>query len=376
MIAGDAGKKLRHFMDGLRPTLRRDVILMRLASYDEATTCAFQAEKALRDIDFEMQRKRHQTQSSSQPQKKILRATEAVGATEAPRCFVCGQEGHKAVDCPKNTGPTTGQAYVMHAEEAEAGQDSTLITGRIYILDVATHSLLDSGATHLFISESFVKRLGIIPVAMDSVFRVSIPSGDQMFASQIVKRLELRLQKYMVHPDLIVLSLPEFDIILGMDWLSCHGAVIDFRQKSVSVRPPIGKPFVFAAARHQQMPHVISCLCARKLMRRGFQTFLASIVSMAEPDSQRLEDIDVVREFSSVFPDDVAGIPQDREVDFSIELMLGTVPISKVPYRLSPAEIKELKDQIQDLLDKCFIILRFSPWVAPNIFVKKMDDNI
>ncbi|XP_073279536.1 uncharacterized protein [Primulina huaijiensis] len=67
IIAKDADQKLRHFMDGLRPTLRRDVTLMRLTSYDEATSCAFQAEQALRDIDIEMHRKRHQTQSSSQP---------------------------------------------------------------------------------------------------------------------------------------------------------------------------------------------------------------------------------------------------------------------------------------------------------------------
>ncbi|XP_073031312.1 uncharacterized protein [Primulina eburnea] len=224
--------------------------------------------------------------------------------------------------------------------------------GRILIAGVATHALLDSGATHSFISESFVKRLWIIPVMMDLGFRVSIPSGDQMFTSQMVRGLELRLQQKTVHANLIVLPLPEFDIILGMDWLSSHGAVIDFRHTSVSVRPPSGKPFVFEAAGHQQFPHVISYMCARKFIKRGCQAFLASIVSVAEPVSQKLEDIDVASEFSSVFHGDVSGIPPDREVEFSIELMPGTMPISKAPYRLAPAEMKELKDQIQDLLDK------------------------
>ncbi|XP_073017946.1 uncharacterized protein [Primulina eburnea] len=407
MIAGDAAQKLRHFIDGLRPTLRRDVMLMRPASYDEATACAFQAEQALRDIDYEMHRKRQQSQSSSQPQKRQFsgpprqqgqqrpqghgrrpqqqqqqRPPQAPGAPKPVdgqpcpqcsrfhfdecrwgtfKCFVCGQEGHKAADCPKNKGPTTGRAYVMHAEEAEAAPDSTLITGRIYIAGVATHALLDSGATHSFISESFVKRLGIIPVAMDLGFRVSIPSGDQMFTSRIVRGLELTLQQKTVQADLIVLPLPEFDIILGMDWLSSHGAVIDFRQRSVSIRPPSGKPFVFEAARHHQFPLVISCMCARKLIKRGCQAFLASVVSVSVPVSQRLEDVDVVSEFSSVFPDDVSGIPPDREVEFSIELMPETIPISKASYRLAPAEMKELKDQIQDLLDKGFIRPSFSP---------------
>ncbi|XP_075487889.1 uncharacterized protein LOC142527061 [Primulina tabacum] len=347
-----------HFLDGLRPTLRRDVMLMRPASYDEATAYAFQAEQALRDIDFEMQRKRHQTQPSAQPQKKRFIGPSRQQGQQKPqgqhrgpgqqrppqapgvpiqeggppckqcnkyhygkcmwgtyRCFVCKQEGHKAAACPQSKGPTTGRAYVMHAEEAEATPDSTLITGRICIAGVATHALLDSGATHSFISESFVKRLGIIPVAMDLDFRVSIPSGDQMFTSRIVRRLELRLQQKAVQADMIVLPLPESDIILGMDWLASHGVVIDFRQRSVSVRPSNGKPFVFEATRHQRFPHVISCMCARKLIKRGCQAFLASIVSVAEPVSQRLEDIVVpfLDQFVIVFIDDILIYLKSRE---------------------------------------------------------------
>ncbi|XP_075515827.1 uncharacterized protein LOC142550634 [Primulina tabacum] len=161
-----------------------------------------------------------------------------------------------------------------------------------------------------------------------------------------------------------------------MDWLSLNGAVINFRQRSVSVQPPSGKPFIFEAARHQQFPHVITCMCARKLMKIGCQTFLASIVSLSEPVDQRLEDVVVVREFSSVFPDDVSGIPPDRKVDFYIELMLGTFPIYKAPNRLAPAEIKELKDQIQDLLDKGFIRPRLSPWGTLVLFVEKKDGSM
>ncbi|XP_073290263.1 uncharacterized protein [Primulina huaijiensis] len=179
---------------------------------------------------------------------------------------------------------------------------------------------------------------------MDLGFRVWIPSGDQMFTSQIVKRLDLRLQKNTVQADLILLPLLEFDIILGMDWLSSNRAATDFRR-----------------SRTQQMPHVSSFMCARKLMRRGCHSFLASIVTVTEPLSQRLEDVEMVRDFPSVFSDDVSGIPPDREVDYSIELMSSTMPISKAPYRLAPAEMKELNDQIQDLLYKGFIRPSFSP---------------
>ncbi|XP_073304588.1 uncharacterized protein [Primulina huaijiensis] len=323
MIAKDADQKLRHFLDGLRPTLHRDVMLMRPAGYDEGQKQGqqkpqgkFRRPQQQRPPQVPGAPKPDDRQPGSQGNKfhvgRCLLGTF--------RCFVCGQEGHKVANCQKNTCSTTGRAYVMHAEETDADPDSTLITGRIYITGVATHALLDSGATHYFMSESFVKRLGIIPEAMDLGFRVSIPSGDQMFTSRIMRGLELRLKQKAV-------------------------------QRSVSVRPPSGKPFVFEEARHQQMSHVISCMCARKLINRGCQEFLASIVSVIEPVSQRLEDVDVVSEFSGVLPDDVSGIPPDSEVDFSIEIMPGTVPISKTPYRLAPTEMKELKYQIQDLLD-------------------------
>ncbi|XP_073033776.1 uncharacterized protein [Primulina eburnea] len=68
-----------------------------------------------------------------------------------------------------------------------------------------------------------------------------------------------------------------------MNWLSSNGAVIDIRQRSLFVPPPRGKPFISEEARHQQIPHIISRICARKLMRRGYQEVLDSIVTASEP---------------------------------------------------------------------------------------------
>ena len=87
-------------------------------------------------------------------------------------------------------------------------------------------------------------------------------------------------------------------------------------------------------------------------------------------------DIPVAREFPDVFPKDLPGLPPVREIDFSIELLPGTMPISQAPYRMAPAELKELKTQLQELVDKGFIRPSMSPWGAPVLFVKKKDGVI
>ena len=85
------------------------------------------------------------------------------------------------------------------------------------------------------------------------------------------------------------------------------------------------------------------------------------------------ENVSVVRDFLDVFPDDLPGLPQGREIDFPIDLVPGIAPISLPPYRMAPAELKELKTQLQELVDKGFISPSISPWGAPVLFVKKKD---
>jgi hypothetical protein len=84
----------------------------------------------------------------------------------------------------------------------------------------------------------------------------------------------------------------------------------------------------------------------------------------------------VVCEFPDVFPEDLPGLPPERDVEFVIELKPGTAPISKRSYRMSPNELAELKTQLKDLLEKGFIRPSSSPWGCPAIFVKKKDQTL
>ena len=84
----------------------------------------------------------------------------------------------------------------------------------------------------------------------------------------------------------------------------------------------------------------------------------------------------VVWEFGDVFPDELPGLPSQRNVDFIIELHLGTSPISMTPHRMASVKLQELKVQIQELLDKGFIRPSTSPCGAPVLFAKKKDKTL
>nr|GFD21722.1 putative reverse transcriptase domain-containing protein [Tanacetum cinerariifolium] len=89
-----------------------------------------------------------------------------------------------------------------------------------------------------------------------------------------------------------------------------------------------------------------------------------------------IHDQPIISEFLDIFPDELPGIPPVREVEFNIELIPGSEPISKAPYRVAPIELKELKDQLQELLERGFIRLSMSPWGAPVLFVRKKDGSM
>ena len=74
-----------------------------------------------------------------------------------------------------------------------------------------------------------------------------------------------------------------------------------------------------------------------------------------------------------MFPEKLLGLPPDQEIEFKIELLPRTLPISKAPYRMAPTDLKELKQQLQESLDKKFIRPSYSPWGAPVLFVNKKD---
>ncbi|XP_068319575.1 uncharacterized protein [Pyrus communis] len=114
---------------------------------------------------------------------------------------------------------------------------------------------------------------------------------------------------------------------------------------------------------------VISAMRAKRLLLKGCQGYLAHVV-LNDAAPSGVEDVRVVRHFLDVFPEDLPGLPPDRDVEFTIDLLPGTNPISLTPYRMAPAELRELKVQLQKLVDNGFIQPSTSPWGAPPLFLR------
>jgi hypothetical protein len=134
-----------------------------------------------------------------------------------------------------------------------------------------------------------------------------------------------------------------------MDWMTTYGGVIDCVNRAITLTTPEGK----------------------RIRYKSSLEF--NDIRLNHLKGVSLEEVAVVREYPYVFPDELPGMPPDRDIEFLIELLPGTGPIAKRPYPMSTDELKELKKQLGEQLIKGFIRESLSPWGAPVLFVEKKD---
>jgi hypothetical protein len=122
-----------------------------------------------------------------------------------------------------------------------------------------------------------------------------------------------------------------------MDWLSKHKVLIDCAKKSVKLTTPKGKEMEFVTE-----PVVTT-------------NGIANHAKVNQLDASQEFEVPVVTEFPDVFPEELSGMPPDRDIEFVIELKPGTTPIYKTPYRMDTLKLVKLKEHIKELLEKVFI---------------------
>jgi hypothetical protein len=163
----------------------------------------------------------------------------------------------------------------------------------------------------------------------------------------------LSLAGRLFRTNLIVLEGQGIDVILGMGWMKRCKAVLDIAVRTVHLESPTYGSVV---------------------LRLPPPTSIAS--ALHHTATQNLGDVPVASMFPDVFPEDLPGMPTDRDVEFVIELQSGTAPISRRPYKMTPKELAELKVQLNALLDKGYIHPSSSPWGCPALFMKKKDQSL
>jgi hypothetical protein len=212
--------------------------------------------------------------------------------------------------------------------------------------------LFDSSASHSFISQKFSAKCQLLFYHTKGSFMIATHRG-KIATNQLNQSVPIQLGSHIIKTTLLVLGLENVDIILGANWMSRHQVVLDVASRIVEINSPIcGSSTLFLPSQDSTQ----SCAFA-----------------MTELP---LKKIPVVYEYADVFLEELPGMPPDWDIEFAIELQPGTTPISKRPYRMPPAELAELKKQLQELLDKGFIRPSTSHWGCPALFVKKKDESL
>ena len=231
--------------------------------------------------------------------------------------------------------------------------------------------LFDSSALHSFIAASVVIELGLEFETLENPLYVSSPLGIRARIGMIYHGCELEISGTLLTMDLRIMDMSEFDVIVGMDFLTAYKVIIDCDRRRVTAYTQDGTRVVFQGDKHDILPQkVYESRCQGQLVG-----WLASLTLEDEvrPD---LDLPRVVCEYKDVFPDELPGLPQQRVVYFGIESHPGTSPISMTPHRMALVELQELRVQLQELLDKGFIRPSTSSWGALVLFAKKKDKTL
>ncbi|XP_024995239.1 uncharacterized protein LOC112528443 [Cynara cardunculus var. scolymus] len=205
----------------------------------------------------------------------------------------------------------------MTLEEARESPD--VVSGMFLVNNVYTHVLFDSGANGSFVSSTFRHYLNKDACRLEKSYTVETADGNQVKVDEIVYGCTIYIDGREFPVRLMPMCLGGFDVVLGMDWKCGTG--------------------------------IITTLKARRCLQKGCTAYLAYVVD-AKLEKGTVQGVPVVNEYPGVFPDELPGLPPERQVEFRIDLVPGVAPVARAPYRLAPTKMQELMKQLQELLDK------------------------
>ncbi|GJV48411.1 putative reverse transcriptase domain-containing protein [Tanacetum coccineum] len=252
-------------------------------------------------------------------------------------CYDCGEQGHTRNHYPKKNKPqggnASGRAYVI--KDANK-QGPNVVIGAFLLNNRYASILFDSGSDKSFVNTRFSHLIDINPDKLDVSYEVELADGKVVSTNTVLRGCTLNLVNHLFEIYLMPIELVMFDVIIGMDWLVEHDAVIICGKKVVRIP------------------------CENKMLIVEGKMFVALVTKKKSKD-KRIEDVPVIRDFPEVFPDYLPGLPPPMKIEFRIDLVPEATPVVRAPYRFAPSEMKELSIQLQELLEKGFIRPSSSP---------------
>ncbi|KAJ0519799.1 putative nucleotidyltransferase, Ribonuclease H [Helianthus annuus] len=294
------------------------------------------------------------------------------------------QPGHKKSECPELMGKKESadsrdetpkaKARSFQITAAEAKMEPDVVTGIFTVNSILARVLFDTGANKSFVSHRFIQNPLFTLTKLPMPMEVEVGNNKSFIVCDVCRECKLNIDDEEYSIDLIPMSMGEFQVVVGMGWLSRYHAKVICLRKEIHLTSPSGRRVIIYGEKACN-PMICSMVEARKFILHGCKAYL-TYVRDVEKETPRIEDVPVVRKFEDVFPEDLPGMPPEHEIEFGIELTPGAKPVAKAPYRLAPSELQELMSQLQDLLEKGFIRPSVSPWGAPVLFVKKKDGSM
>jgi hypothetical protein len=206
---------------------------------------------------------------------------------------------------------------------------------------------MDPGATLSYITPDVVESNKLNKQKHAKSWLVQLATGTKRKVVNFIYDLEFILDGHNIRTNLNILPLGSYDMIIGMDWLEQHKAVLDCYTKILSYKDNFGTVQTAQGIPKPVSIKQVSVMQFKKCIRKGCKFYAIQVANLLEKeDKPKLEGFAVLHEFKDMFVDEIPELPPRREIDFSIDLLLESAPISKAPYRMSLPELTKLKIQL------------------------------
>jgi hypothetical protein len=265
------------------------------------------------------------------------------------------------------------QIYAV-VNNRQAEHQSTVVESLSMLNHINVKILFDSGATNSFISPSALEKSGLAAYEHDDFKQVEMASGEKQAVGPSVDNCIVDMGVCTTRLKVYVTALREYDLIIGMDWLAAHRALVYCFAKRVLCVDDEGRLVEIQGVRRKVSLRFLSTMNVTRCLRQGCRLYVVEVVN--ERKGPLLDQYPVLSEFKDVFSNELPGLPPERELDFTIELKTSAETISKTLYQMTVPGLCELQLQLKELLDLGIIRPSVSPWGDPVIFAKKKDGSL